>query len=211
MSTNKPSLGQAKHTLEILDQQGIDGTDMRFLHDGVLSDFLEGVHLSRGTCFPTRDELRVFLGLLPQNPTLLVDYDLSFKKMVAVGQYDHVVDHMGNAERYTGTRVMKGKKKVKIQLHELLEGELSLPENRAAGMAGTHFRLASFEEILAFGATYPKVQLRCRHGVFGKAYGGISPKSFQPNLWSSDGKRGLSFEAGGVYCNPGTYFLFVER
>ncbi len=209
--SNKPTLAQAKHTLEIFDQQDISSTDMRFLHDGFLSDFLEGVRYSRGTCFPTRDELRVFLGLLPKKPTMVVDHDLSFEELVTAGQYDRVVDHMGNARLYFDTRAGRGRKNVKIQLRQLLEGNLNLAENEAEGMCGERYRLASYEEILAFGSTYPKVQLRCPHGIFGKAYGGISPKSFQPNLWGQDGARGLCFEAGGVYCNPGTHFLFVER
>lgn len=205
------SFGQARHTLEIVDQQNLSPRDMLFLHDGVLSDLLEGIHHSRGTCFPTRDELRVFLGLLPRNPTMIVDYNLPFEKMVAAGQYDRVVGHWENTHLYVNTRMGKGKRKVKIQLHRLLEGSLSLAKNEAKGMGGTLYRLASFEEIFAFGATYPKAQLRCPHGIFGKAYGDSSSESFHPHLWGRDGKRCLGLQAGGLYCNPGTHFLFVER
>ncbi len=64
MSTNidRPTLPQAKHTLELIDQQSITGADMRLLHDGFLSDFLEGVHASRLKCLPTRDEPVCFWG-----------------------------------------------------------------------------------------------------------------------------------------------------
>jgi len=210
MSTNKPSFRQAKHTLEIFDQQGISEADMRLLHDGFLSDFLEGVRHPSFGCLPTRDELRVFLGLLPRDPVMFVDYDISLEDMVVVGHYDRFVDRNGSVRMCPDTKAEKGKKQVKIKLLEHAEGNLKLEKNEAAGIAGKRFRLASWREILTFGATYPKVQLRCLpgRGIFGRAYG---DGAFHPNLWGNDGERGLSLQAGGLYCNPGTHFLFVER
>lgn len=210
MSISDLSFGQAKHTLEIIEQRQLNSDDMRFLHDGYLSDVLEGVHYSRGTCMPTRDELRVFLGLLPQEPTLIVNYDLSIKEMVSTGKYDRVIDNRGNAGRYKRIRAGTGIKKIKIRL-ECLVGSINLAENGAEEKCSKRYRLASYEEIFAFGATFPKVQCRCAHGIFGKAYGGISPDSFQPNLWGGKDTRGLSLEAGGIYSNPYTHFLLVER
>ena len=217
MSTihDQPTLRQTKHTLKIFDQQGITGDLMRLLHDGFLSDFLEGVRLSRRHCLRTRDELRVFLGLLPLKPTLLVDYDLPFDDMVAAGKYDYV-DTETDVEKFKHLRIGKGVKEVNIQLACILEGNVNLGENGAEMMFGAKWRLASYEELFAFGATYPKVQLRCNYGIFGKGYRERDSRGlfglFRPYLWGSiRGERGLSMTPGGIYSNPGTRFLFVEK
>ncbi len=78
------------------------------------------------------------------------------------------------------------------------------------------WRLASYEELFTFGATYPKVQLRCHYGIFGKGYRKKDSRGFfdlfHPYLWGSiRGERGLSMTPGGTYANPGTHFLFVEK
>lgn len=211
MST-EPSLKQAKHTLEIIAQHDLDADDMRLLHDGFLSDFLEGVHCSRMKCLPTRDELRMLFGLLPLNPTLVVDYNASIREMVDAGAYDLVVDqdHSGNAKMYESIRAGQGIRKVKIRLERINES-VCLAENAAERKFSKDYRLASYEEIFAFGIAYPRVQRRCEYGIFGAAYGGNSPHSFQPNLHGSSKGRVLCLRAGGIYSNPRTHFLFVER
>lgn len=214
--SNKPTLGQAKHTLEIFDQQDISADEMRILHDGILSDFLEGVRVSRYWCLPTRDELRMFLGLLPLKPTLLVNYSLfPSSEMIVAGKYDYVRGG-GHLELFERVRAGKGVRRVGIKLATILEGHVNLDENEAGTMFGTHWRLAAYEELFAFGATFPKVQLRCPHGIFGKSYKKLDsrgfPQRFHPNLWGSkEHGRCLAMEAGGTYCNPGTHFLFVEK
>ena len=214
------TFGQAKHTLEIFAQQNLTTEDMRLLHSGLLSDFLEGISLSRGIfpskrCLSTRDELRVFLGLLPLEPTLVVDYDQPIQKMIDAGRYDRVIDNLGNAAKYTNTRAGRGVKKINIRLQRLIES-VDLEKNEADKKLGGHYRLASYEEVFAFGATYPKVQQRCSYGIFGRSYSSAKDsrgfqERFHPNLWGGTDARGLSMEAGGVYSNPGTHFLFVEK
>lgn len=220
MSTSELTFGQAKHTLEIFTQQNLTVEDMRLLHNGLLSDFLEGIHLSRGIfpskkCPSARDELRVFLGLLPLEPTLVVDYDQSIQQMIDKGRYDSVIDNLGNAAKYTNTRAGRGVKKINIRLQSLIEN-VDLEKNEADKKLGGRYRLASYEELFAFGATYPKVQQRCPYGIFGRSYGSARdsrgfPERFHPNLWGGKDTRGLSMEAGGIYSNPGTHFLFVEK
>lgn len=215
MST-EPSLKQAKHTLEIIAQQDLDWDDMLSLHDGYLSDLLEGIQISRlSGCLPGRGELRVLFGLLPQHPTLTVNYDLAIEKMVDAGNYTVVWDNgcPGNISEYKRFRkIGKGIKKINIRL-ECIEKSVNLDENEAEKRVGKNFRLASYEEIFAFGATFPKVQCRCEYGIFGKSYNipdsrGF-PDRFHPHLWGKS--RGLGLTAGGTYANPGTHFLFVER
>ena len=220
MSTSGLTFGQAKHTLEIFVQQNLTTEDMRLLHNGLLSDFLEGVRLSRGIfpserCLSTRDELRMFLGLLPLEPTLVVDYDRSMQEMIDVGRYSRIVDNLGNAAKYANTRAGRGMKKIHIRLQPLIES-VDLEENGAEEKLGKRYRLASYEEMFAFGAAYPKVQRRCPYGIFGRSYGSIKNsrgfrEKFHPHLWGSQDERGLSMEAGGIYSNPGTHFLFVEK
>lgn len=215
MSSNASSLTQVKETLEIFYQHGINFDDMRFLHDGTLSDVLEAVKLSRGTCFPSRNELRVFLGLLPLFPTIPVDYDKPVEAMISDGNYDsvclgspHIIDPAEYIQNCNVRKARNGAGIFKIQLIEIPEGGISLEKNEAEGQAGKNYRLASFEEVLAFGATFPKVQQRCR-SIYGMAYKG---RDFHPHLWASDsGSRGLSLSAGGMYSNPNTHFLYVER
>ncbi len=215
MSTSELTFGQAKHTLEIVAQQNLNLGDMTLLHNGVLSDLLEGIHHSRGACFPARDELRVFLGLLPQEPTLIVDYDQPMQKMIDAGRYSLIIDNLGNAAKYTNTRAGKGVKKINIRLQSLIES-VNLDENGAEGKFGKQYRLAAYEELFAFGAQYPKVQRRCQYGIFGKSYGSVKDargfrEKFHPHLWGGPKENGLSMEAGGLCSNPGTHFLFVEK
>ncbi len=221
MSTSELTFGQAKHTLEIFAQQDLNEGDMLLLHNGPLADFLEGIHTSRGSCLPTRDELRVFLGLLPQAPTLTVDYGLPIEEMVDAGHYDVVWDNgrPGNINDYRSfKRTGVGIKKISIRVERIDENNIDLGENGAESKFGKKYRLASYEEILAFGATYPKVQRRCRHGLFGRSYKIRRPGKgdfydrFHPNLWGGrERSRGISLTAGGCFANPGTHFLFVER
>lgn len=61
MSNEKnPTLGQARHTLTIIDQQSPSAEDLRTLHDGYLADVVKAI---KAGSVPPRDSFQKMLGL----------------------------------------------------------------------------------------------------------------------------------------------------
>jgi hypothetical protein len=215
-----PTLAQAKHTLELIAQHNLTCSDMKVLHKGYLSDLLEAIRFNNiGFFQEPRNEIRLALGLLPLNPTLLIDYDLSLEESISMCKCESVRTRQFKLKALNAWLIKqghagKGKKTISIRLSQLPQ-DLNLGENEAEKYFDSKYRLASYQEILAFGAVYPRLQNRFR--IFGRSYESphtIGVGYFHPNLYVHDLKRGINFSAGGTSTGierDDIAFLFVEK
>ncbi len=145
------TFGQASHSLTIIGQQNPSADDLRILHDGCLADLVQAI---QARTVPNRDEFRKFLGLIPLEPRIMVDYTKSLAEMITAGRYDWKNDDI-TEKRFPVKG--EGTKEFVCELvhpNRGISSENALKEIEKSGK----LRPATIEELLAFGATFPEIQ-----------------------------------------------------
>lgn len=115
-----------------------------------------------------------------------VNYDLSLAAMIRVGQYDWVNSDI-TSEHFSVKG--KGTKEVALELvhfDRYIESEEAIRELNRRGL-----RPATIEELLAFGAKYPKVQRGFPVVALGSVWRRLPGFSSVPCLWGDSVGRSL--------------------
>lgn len=150
MGTNA-TLSQAGHVLTLIDRKMVTKEQLvGAVSNGTLPDFFEAMAI--GTV-PSREELRVFLGLGPLVLKIVVDYSMTLGQMIAAGGYRWRNDDI-NDERFP----LLGEGKVENTV-ELIHFNRPISSNDAEKeLDKMGFRPAIIEELLAFAAAFPETQ-----------------------------------------------------
>lgn len=152
----KATLNQAHEVLKLIAQKEIDCEQLQtLLESGILSDLL-------GTPPQTIDRAAFRNALAPMPPIksmdpyrVTVDYSKSFKDMVDAGKYDVVWEGMDRYSKEMEEANFIGVVEVFLVgfNHEIKTMEVLLEMGRLG------LRPATLQELLALGATFPKLQL----------------------------------------------------
>lgn len=148
--SNNALWGQATHTLTLIGQQNPNQAHIKTLHDGPLTDLLEGIMQGK---LPDRDKIREFYGLTPLELRIIVDYAESLEEMIAAGNYD-----WKNSDITPEHFPILGKGKVELKPHLIHFNRVIDSDDvlKSPEMIGK--RPGKIEELLAFGKTYPEMQ-----------------------------------------------------
>jgi hypothetical protein len=158
MGKKKPTtLAQASKLLELLGQSGLGSDDFQeLLRSGFISDLFE----ARGLWHLSRDGVREALGMLPRHPFILVDYgDRSYHTILQTGGYAEIDPRLnpypfpqGKEEDWDDQQGFEC---------QLVEENFSFEAARKKiAELPTNYKLwkpASFEHLLVFGATFPRL------------------------------------------------------
>lgn len=191
MSTKTGTAGQAKHSLTILEQQGLSADNYRALHDGFLADLAKA---AKAGTLPDRQTFRRLLSLGPiifGTFCFAVDYDRGLNALIEEGEYD------GKDKNITPEFFpIIGKGLVEFEgglVHFgcSTEGEPNMKAIEEVDPANP-WRAASIEHLLAFGAKFPDEQRKYPIAALGSvAY--VHERGRQvPELWEYCGGRQLS-------------------
>ncbi len=166
MSRSEATLGQATHSLNILNQQGLKAEHFKVLHDGYLADLAQAI--KNGT-LPSRNSFRqtLQLGLAPAHYRITVDFRKTLEQLLNAPQYGRVdlegVDREEGKDAYL---------KNTLDTYNIVEetGENVLEfETRLIpldlNLSGTERETgdwldAGVEHLFVFGTAYPTEQLK---------------------------------------------------
>lgn len=182
------SFPQMRKLHDTLVEKGVTSQILqdRLIGDGIISDVAEaGVSGTIGN----RDDLRKALGLAPLVLNIIVDYSMTFDRMVSSGGYD-VVDKGITQKHFP----MSGKGIGKYEC-KLFHFNCNISSGKAEEMIrkedrGNQWVPATIEHLLAFGAAFPELQrtfpivgLGCIRRLFAFSRAAI--------LWGSSAMRGI--------------------
>lgn len=189
-STVSPATaGQAKHSLVILEQQGLSSDGYRKLHDGYLADLAQAV--KAGT-LPDRQTFRAMLKLnavMPEAFRLTVNYGQPLAAMIAAGKYDRKNDDI-TAKRSPLT----GEGLVEVEAC-LFHFDRSISSEDAVKAIETADKQnpwtpGQIEHVLSFGTFFPEEQHKYPVVGLGSVVK-INGNRNVPELWKNDAKRKL--------------------
>jgi hypothetical protein len=145
---------QALHTLKLIGDKGPLFRHILKLHDGPLADLVDAIMHGQ---LPGRDAFRIMCGLLPLRPLIMVDYSKTLEQMLELGKYNPaIVARAINSQVFPVDPNLVGGVHTLVPKIRRLSTDADLL-TAIAEFAGKGLRVATHEELLAFGATYPEV------------------------------------------------------
>lgn len=211
--TAPATAGQARHSLTILDQQGLSADNYRTLHDGYLADLAQAVKL--GT-IPDRQTFRTMLklnALAPESFRLTVDYGQPLEAMIAAGKYDWKNDDI-TAKRFPLIAKESNGGIVEVEaclfhFNRVIESKYAIKAIEAADKDNP-WTAGQIEHVLAFGAFFPEEQRKFPVIGLGSVAGILGGRSV-PGLWEGGTGRGLGLDWWGGGWRDGCRFLAVRK
>lgn len=189
MSTTTGTAGQAKHSLVILEQQGLSADNYKTLHDGYLAD------LAKAAKAGTLPDRKIFREMLKLGPIMTdtfrfaVDYDRGLALMIDDGHYDWKNGDI-TPERFP----IKGKGIVEFEgcLVHFGRGTESAANVKAIEEADQvdPWSAGAIEHLLAFGAKFPQEQRKFPIIALGSVVS-INGNRCVPELWWNGTERYL--------------------
>jgi hypothetical protein len=208
MSTTATA-GQAKHSLTILEQQGLSADDYRTLHDGYLAALAQAAKAG------TLPELKTFRAMLklsaamPESFRLTVDYGQTLEQMIAAGNYDWKNDDL-TAKRFP----IKGAGIVEFEaclfhFDRVIESKDAIKAIESADKDNP-WTPAKTEHVLSFGIAFPEEQRKYPIVGLGSV-AQVDGDRRVPGLWRGGSGRSLDLRWFGDgwywYCR----FLAVRQ
>jgi len=209
MRTTDATAGQAKHSLTILEQQGLSADDYRKLHDGYLAALAQA---AKAGTLPELKTFRAMLNLdamMPERFRLRVDYDQSLEQMIAVGNYDRKNDDL-TARHFpiTGDGIVEFEACL-FHLDRVIESKDAITIIERADPKNP-WAPAKTEHLLSFGVMFPEEQRK--HPVIGLgSVVDIRGARAVPVLSGDESRRGLSIDWFDGGRHESCRFLAVRR
>ncbi|MDB5265339.1 MAG: hypothetical protein JWM39_52 [Parcubacteria group bacterium] len=188
-SASVATAGQAKHSLTILEQQGLTAADYAKLHDGYLAALAQAAKAG------TLPELKTFRAMLkltavmPESFRLTVDYGQTLEQMIAAGNYDWKNDDL-TAKRFP----IKGDGIVEFEVclfhfDRMIESKDAIKAIEAADSTNP-WAPAKTEHLLSFGIAFPEEQRK--YPVIGLgSVARVGGYRNVPGLWEYGSERDL--------------------